>query len=64
MDSSKVQEVAMKADIQVGVQQSMVPEWHQACASVSSQLLDVAQVGGLCSELRLYMVASHLSQVQ
>ena len=30
----------------MGVQQSAVPQWHQAGAGTSSQLLDTVQVGG------------------
>ena len=64
-DCSKVQEVATRAETHAGAQQSTVPKRHQACTSVSGQLLKVAQVGGLLfSELRLHTVASHIFQEQ
>ena len=55
----------MRLDTHAGAQQSMVPKWHQVCASVSSHLLEAAEVGGLfCSKLRLHTVVSHILQVQ
>ena len=61
----EVQEVAPGVVTGVGPQQCMVPEWHQASANASSQLLQVLQVGGLLSsELWLRVIAGCFLQAK
>ena len=64
-DCSKVQKVTTRMVTCAGVQQSAVPQWHQAGAGTSHQLLETAQVGHfLHCELGLQVIAGHLLHMQ
>ena len=53
---SEVQQVAVGAVAGTRAEQGMVPKWHQVSASVSGQVLEASQIGGLLgSELCMYV---------